>query len=161
MVLGVLALAAAVGAFLWLRGEGPSAGEGPRGDLDVELLTWRCGHESVVTASETIPAEGDFCFVALDIANRGGEPRTLEPSCQFLLDDAGERYRVRADIMELDQAAKAGFGRPIPRGAVVEVTALYFDVPKGTTPVALDIHASCVNPGLRVPLTPELEGAEA
>ena len=120
-----------------------------------ELLSWRCDHANVVTADEVIEAEGDFCYAALNIVNEGAMPATLDPSCQFLLDDQGGRFTPRLDVMALDRASSDAFGGEIAAGGLVENAALYFDVPKQTNPRALELHEVCAGQGLEVPLMAE------
>lgn len=141
------------------RQTGSHADPVPERSVDLELLSWRCGHENVVTADQIIEAKGEFCFVAMNLTNRGEAPAILEASCQYLLDGMGARFAVRPDVMALDPGSRDGFGRPIGPGALVEDAALYYDVPKGTRPEAVELHEDCEQPGFRLPLDPALEGA--
>lgn len=141
------------------KSDGKSAPIAER-SFDFELLSWRCGHESVVTAEEIIKAEGDFCFTAMNVTNKGDTPAVLEPFCQFLMDAEGSRFMIRPEIMALDKDSRAAFGKPVGPGVLIEDSALYYDVPKGTEPVALELHESCGDPGFRLRLDPALEGAE-
>ncbi|MGH2709922.1 MAG: DUF4352 domain-containing protein, partial [Actinomycetota bacterium] len=125
--------------------------------IDFEVLQWRCAHSNVRTATEVVEARGEFCFVALDVTNWGTDPATLDPSCQFLIDDENARYTPHPEVMALDELAVDGFGRPIGPGEVVQNSALYYDVPKGTSPARLELHETCDGPGRSVPLTPDLE----
>lgn len=108
----------------------------------------------------TIEAEGEFCLVALNVSNEGDTPASLDPSCQLLLDGESGRYSPDKKVMGLDELAVDGFGQEIGPGEVVENSALYYDVPKGTDPVALELHETCEGPGVRLPLGDALEGAE-
>jgi hypothetical protein len=158
---GVIAAGVAVGAFFLLRGDGQGDGPAePTSSLDFELLSWRCAHQNVISTQETIEAEGEFCFAALNVSNPGETAVTLEPSCQFLLDGDSNRYQVHSEVMALDRDSKAAFGKPIRPGALIEDSALYYDVPEGTTPLSLELHEACEEPGVRVLLDPALEGAE-
>jgi hypothetical protein len=123
--------------------------------FDFELLQWRCRHADARTADEVVRAEGEFCFAALDVTNRGQTAATLDPSCQFMVD--GEtRYTPHLEVMALDDLAVAGFGKEIAPGELVENSALYYDVPERSYPDALELHEDCGDPGVRLPLDPAL-----
>lgn len=136
------------------------ARSGPARAFDFDILQWKCRHASVVSAEETIEAEGEFCLVALNVTNGGEAPASLDPSCQFLIDTQRVRYTPDPEAMALDAAAVAAFGEEIAGGELIENSALYYDVPKGTHPDALELHETCEAPGLRLGLTPVLEGTE-
>ncbi len=136
-------------------GETTQAGAG----FDFELLEWQCGHASASTQEVVISADGEFCLAELDVMNRGASAATLEIPCQFMF-DGENRYEPHPEVMALDELAVAGFGQEIAPGELVQNSALYYDVPKGSHPDALELHETCEGDGLRLPLTPELKGAE-
>lgn len=129
--------------------------------ISFQVLQRKCGHANVVTADRTIEAEGEFCLVALDVRNEGSVAVTLDPKCQYMLGAWGARFSPDLEVMELDEQAVAGFGEPIDPGQVVANSALYYDVPKGTRPIALELHEVCEDAGISLPLDPELEGADS
>jgi archaellum component FlaG (FlaF/FlaG flagellin family) len=98
-----------------------------------------------------VKAEGEFCFAALNVKNVGDAPASLDASCQFMV-DGDSTYPPQPEAMALDDTALAGFGGEIGPGEVVQDSALYYDVPKGTHPDALELHEDCSDPGLRLPL---------
>jgi hypothetical protein len=116
-----------------------------------ELLDWRCGHATVRTPTVAIEAQGEFCYVAMNIENRGAAAASLDPSCQFMLDE-GTRYAPQLQAVAADHRAVAGFGDPIAPGEIVENSALYFDVPKGSEPDRLELHETCGGPGIDLDL---------
>lgn len=161
VALAVLAVAG-LAAFVLLRSqpaEPPAvATPSPEDSFDqsfhFEILTWRCRHVNVVAAEKTVRSvEGEFCYVALDVRNAGAQPATIDPSCQFLVDRKGARYTPDPEIMALDDAAVEGFGSEIRPGGLVEDSALFYDVPKWTHPVSLELHESCDGPPIRIRLT--------
>lgn len=123
--------------------------------FEFALLEWQCRHVSASAGDEVVRADGEFCFAALDVTNRGETAWTLEIPCQFMIE--GEvRYTPHPAVMALDEAALAGFGQGIAPGETVKSSALYYDVPKGSHPDALELHEECEGPGFRLPLVPEL-----
>jgi hypothetical protein len=116
-----------------------------------ELLEWRCGHATVRTPTVTIEAQGEFCYVAMNVENRGAAAASLDPSCQFLL-DGGIQYAPQLQAVAADHRAVAGFGDPIVPGEIVENSALYFDVPKGSEPDYLELHETCGGPDIDLDL---------
>ena len=125
--------------------------------FEFELLQWRCRHATAGTSDEVFEAEGEFCYASLSITNTGEALASLNASCQFMI-VGKERYTPIAEVMALDELADAGFGEEIAPGGRVENSALYYDVPKGSDPDALELHEGCDSPGFRLPLTPALRG---
>jgi hypothetical protein len=129
--------------------------------FEFEVLQWRCRHSNAVTATKVVSADlGEFCFIALDVVNTGEEAATLDPECQYLLDRQGGRHMPDPEVMALDDVAVAGFGTEIGPGEVVENSALYYDVRKGTDPRALELHGECKDDGVTIPLS-EANGSES
>jgi Domain of unknown function (DUF4352) len=133
----------------------PETSPASAASFEFELLQWRCRHADARSAEEVIRADGEFCFAALDVTNVGSAGGTLDASCQFMI-DGEQRYTPHLDVMALDEASVAAFGEEIAPGALVENTAVYYDVPKRSYPDALELHEACGDPGIRLPLDPEL-----
>jgi archaellum component FlaG (FlaF/FlaG flagellin family) len=102
-----------------------------------------------------VKAEGEFCFAALNVKNVGDALASLDASCQFMVDGAST-YPPQPEAMALDDTALAGFGGEIGPGEVVQDSALYYDVPKGTHPDALELHETCEGPAIHVALAASL-----
>ena len=154
-----LVVAVGTGVFLFGDGEAPARKSDPPKEVgsapvfDFDLILWRCRHADAITSTQVVKADGEFCFAALDVTNTGGEPATLDPSCQYLLDREGARYSPDPEVMALDDFAVAGFGSEIGPGELVENSALYYDVPKWTHPASLELHEDCEDEGVIVRLS--------
>jgi hypothetical protein len=126
---------------------------GSEAGLRFELITGKCGYEVVVTADTTVdPNTGEFCLVRLDVRNSGDEPRSLDSSCQYLIDTSGARHRQREDVLPLDEVTTELFEQEIAPQTLVHDAGLYYDVPKGTEAAAVELHAPCGSRGLRIPV---------
>lgn len=130
------------------------------------------GHRGTTAAPGTQVVDGDFEFVVSDVstpANWRGDPRPrgqwviatvtvrntndgpqpFMPNNQKLIDSAGRIYRgdataavsMNSDSMVID--VKPGFKITIK---------VPFDVPAGTLPAAIELHASAFTDGTRVQL---------
>lgn len=132
--------------------DGTEADQAPP-DVAFDVLDADCGYQNVVTAQGSIPPQqGEFCLVRVTITNQGGEAARLDPSCQFLVSETGERYPPRPDVLEVDEASNQAVQAPIGPGQVVEDAGLYYDVPAGTKPSAAEFHTACEEELIRVDL---------
>lgn len=122
------------------------------GGFAFTVLEGRCGYVNVVSPDQTLPANGTICLVSADVENRSTTPRSLDPSCQFLIDRAGARYTQRTEAWMLDELSLEAFQEPIQAGRLAENVGFYYDAPKGTKAATIELHGSCSSPGIRIPL---------
>lgn len=101
-------------------------------------------------ATET--AEGAYVIVRVNVANIGGEARTLTATEQFLLDDNGQRFGTSSAISSLAGAETIFLGKINP-GHTVKDAPLLFDVPAGTTIASIELHGSLSSTGVKVRLS--------
>ena len=110
------------------------------------------GVESATTVTDptneflTKNAQGEFIVVRLTVRNTSPDPATFLGTFQKLK-AAGTVYSVD------DQASfyvGGGFAE-IPPGGQVDVGVAY-DVPPGTVPESIELHADPISPGVELPL---------
>lgn len=151
-----LVVAAGIVAAILLGGGDQSSVENAANSEDgiqFEVRSSECGLSSLSVASGAAaePENGTFCLVRPLVRNLTEVQRRLEASCQFLIDQSGERYPPRQDIAALRETAgglfKEGLG---PLEVTSEFLSLYYDVSKGTEVSAVEFHASCGSPGVRI-----------
>jgi hypothetical protein len=126
---------------------GTTVSEGP---FDVEVLGVSTGLSELASATAAATAEGEFVVVRLRVTATQPGPSYFLDIDQRLLDPSGgghdpdPRAAMAVDgnrlwFAELDQGESA-------EGVVV------FDVPEGTVPATLEVHASDQGAGVRVDL---------
>jgi Domain of unknown function (DUF4352) len=103
-----------------------------------------CGHRTAGQAPLRVTANGQYCFVRLQVRNIGNQPWT-PPVNQFLLDTAGARHAI-----DPRAAVALGSGRLLtqlePRGRVSGTLA--FELPAGARPDLLVLHDSLLSLGV-------------
>lgn len=126
----------------------PTDTTGRDGVLSFTILAAECGFENVISA-ERIPADGQFCLVELQIAAAvSGETAVIEPSCQFLITDAQERFTGHEEGT-LAGADPGPFTSGLQPGKSRAVE-LMFDIPTGAQAVGVELHSSCESDGVRL-----------
>jgi hypothetical protein len=98
-------------------------------------------------------AQGQYCDLNLTIKNTGTESQTISDSDQFLFNAAGSKYTAdtSADIDAAPSTSTDIWLNNINPGNSV-TGDIYFDVPKGTTPVTAELHDSAFSNGVKVSL---------
>lgn len=159
-----------VGAVLWIVTRGDGSGEGTNaptpgptgtapidtgalgrgrdGDLRFAVNALQCGLENVVTAETTLPADGQFCLVDVDVTNTGQASVEWPLECQFLGLPEGQRLPPREEATLLDPGSQAAFGGPLEPGKRYAEVGLIFDIPVEASPSTVELHASCDSGGL-------------
>jgi hypothetical protein len=157
-VVAVLLLAGAAVAY-WMRS---SIGEsrkpvpvavgavGRDGDLEFIVSGVKCGTRTAGKGAAAITAQGVYCFVDIQVTNRGGTATHVDGAAQKITDGTGTQYLsdTSADRKANDQA----WSDPIPPGGV-RSGSLIFDVPQGTKPTEIELHESLLSLGVRVTLS--------
>lgn len=126
----------------------PTPGEGSDGDYTFSVAGTETGDTITSSVSDSVQstADGVFYVVYANVANTGTAPLTFTATFQQL-NAAGTTYPI-------DDEATAfldGTTATIAPGAKVE-TPLVFDVPVGTTPDSVVLHADPSTPGVTLPL---------
>jgi len=160
--MGAVAVAAGTAVAILAGGNGAEKPAGPvrarsdvaaDGPLMYHVIQGRCGYGAVVTATQNVPpSQGEFCLVTVDVTNQGEAPARLRQECQYLIDVSGRRYRIRSDVLALEEGSLEAFRAQLEPGQEVPDVALYFDVPEGTEASAVELHSTCDSRGVRIPL---------
>ncbi len=94
----------------------------------------------------TKDAQGEFIVVHLTVSNTSGDP------AQFL--GTSQKLKAAGQVYSIDDQATFYVGGgfvDIPPGGQVEV-GLAYDVPPGTVPEAVELHADPTSPGVELPV---------
>ena len=117
---------------------------GRDGKLEFTVTSVSCGHRTAGQPPLRVTANGQYCFVRLQVRNIGNQPWT-PPVNQFLLDTAGARHAI-----DPRAAVALGSGRLLtqlePRGRVSGTLA--FELPAGARPDLLVLHDSLLSLGV-------------
>lgn len=123
------------------------------GRFEFVVRSIECGHASVGSDFMTRTAQGQFCFLTVNVKNIGNERQSLLADNQKLL-DAGNREFSADSLATLyagPQGTTATWLNDINPGNSVE-GIIVFDVPKDVTPVVARLHDSAFSGGVRVNL---------
>lgn len=124
----------------------PAAGMGQAvedGPLRFHAIDAFCLYDARCHGGDYVRAQGQFIFVALNVANVSSRPQTFVADYQRLVDGTGRIYQP--DIHTMSLAVTGGTRRFVdisPR--VSAASLLVFDVPSGTreTDYRLRLHSS-------------------
>ncbi len=126
-------------------GTAPVASDGP---LEFTVT----GHESATTVTDptngslTKDAQGEFIVVHLTVRNTSPDPATFLGTSQKLK-AAGTVYSIDD---EASSYVGGGFAE-IPPGGQIDAGVAY-DVPPGTVPESIELHADPMSPGVELPI---------
>lgn len=126
------------------------------GDVRFLLTGVDCGFANVISPDERIAAEGVFCTVDFDMANRGSEAVVLDLSCQALVGADGASFTPHRQATLLIEESRAAFRGGVEPGQSLEDVAMVYDVPEGADPAAVELHVACDDEGRRIDLPAEL-----
>jgi hypothetical protein len=131
------------------RGSGVGGARTPRGrdgKLEFTVTSVSCGHQKAGQPPLEATANGQYCFVRLQVRNLSDQAWT-PPVNQFLVDNAGVRH-----AMDPRGAIALGSGRLLtqlePRGRVSGT--LVFELPAGARPDRLVLHDSLLSLGVTI-----------
>lgn len=110
-----------------------------------------CGLENVI-GEETIPAEGEFCNVDVDVTNDGDAPATLDLECQTLTDGAGTTHRPHRQASLMIEDTRSAVEVGMQPGDILESLVIIYDVPELTDATSVTFHASCDDDGVTIEL---------
>jgi hypothetical protein len=116
------------------------------GDVLFDVFSFVCG-ETLGTMERTLEPAGYFCDVGISAFNRGGAPVRLDPFDQRLVVDGEPREPWDEAMRELvlNQPDNL-FVQEIPTGGG-GTASLIFELPDGSVPERLELHASAGSPG--------------
>ena len=122
------------------------------GTLAITISGAECGVPAVGPPDLSLPADGEFCLITMDVRNTGKEPRLLDPGAQRALDGRGRSYRVAEQAAVVLNDQDPSLLDEIPPGATRQ-GVVPFDVPAGVRLTAFLLHKSPNSAGVRVPLS--------
>ncbi|WP_435830900.1 DUF4352 domain-containing protein [Microtetraspora glauca] len=95
-------------------------------------------------------AQGEFVLVNVTVKNIGDEAQSFAGDAQKLLDASGKEYSADSEAALYLGESKSLYEQVNPGNSVRGV--VLFDVPKGTEPVAIELHDSVFSGGVKVSL---------
>jgi len=110
----------------------------------------KCGIAEVGTAGLSQKAQGEFCEVSVTVENIGTEAQTMFDSNQYAFDAEARKFTADSTAALYDTSTQLLF-KPINPGNTLNGN-IYYDVPKGTKLVKLELHDSAFSGGVTVTL---------
>jgi hypothetical protein len=132
----------------------PGLGDKVRdGEFEFTVNDVKCGIESVGDPDFLGEvAQGQFCRVSLTVENIGKEAQALSASAQKAFDADGREFEANSAASLVDDSNKSSLlYDDINPGNSIEGN-IYFDMPKDSEPVALELHDSLFSGGVEVAL---------
>ena len=110
----------------------------------------KCGIAQVGSGFLIQKAQGQYCRFSLKVENIGDEAQMMFASNQYLFDTKGRKFSADATANIYDDSAKLMFEEINPGNSLKGY--VYFDVPKGTKVIKLELHDSMLSGGITVRL---------
>ena len=120
------------------------------GKFSFTVTKVKCGIPSFGDALGTAKAQGQFCKVSMTVKNHSGEPNLLSDDDQYAFDAAGNKFSADVKAGIYDSGSQMFLEEVNPGNSVKG--NVYFDVPKGTKLVKLELHDSMFSGGANVVL---------
>ena len=126
-------------------GTAPVASDGP---MEFTVTGLKSGATVTDSTNESLTkdAQGEFIVVRLTVRNTSPDPATFLGTLQKL--------KAAGTVYSIDDEASSYVGggvAEIPPGGQVDVGVAY-DVPPGTVPESIELHADPISPGVELPL---------
>jgi hypothetical protein len=121
------------------------------GKFAFTITSVKCGIAKVGSGTFSAKAQGQYCVVAMNVANIGKEPQTIFSSNQKAFDTQGREFSndTTAEIYAPDTQT---WLKEINPGNALSGT-VYFDVPKDATLDYIELHDSAFSGGVKVYLS--------
>lgn len=107
-----------------------------------------CGQKVIGEEPMTDEAQGQWCIMAITVENHGDRAQALSASNQYLYDEQDREFSAG---MPMAAMGETPIYEQINPGNMVE-GQVFFDVPEGIQPVAVELHDSPFSGGVRVNL---------
>ena len=120
------------------------------GKLEFVVTGMKCGIDAVGQAGFDTKAQGEFCRVSMKITNIGDEAQSMFADNQLAFDAKDRKFSADTEASIYDDQSQILFEEINP-GNTVE-GRVYFDVPKGTELVRMELHDSMFSGGVEVVL---------
>lgn len=123
------------------------------GKFQFTVTAIKCGQPSVSDSSGylTKTAQGQYCLLSVTANNIGDQSQTLDSTSQYLYDSSNKKYSSDSEATIEISPTDNTFFNPINPGNTVNGT-IVFDIPKGVTPVTVELHDSALSGGVKVSL---------
>lgn len=118
------------------------------GDIAVTVTAFKCGVTVKDFADTPIKPQGQFCSLDVTFRNNGSDQVEVDDSDLSLHDAKGASYRTSSDTLVGDDSI---FLKKVNPGNTLKGVA-YFDVPKGTSPIAAQFDGSIFSSPAKVAL---------
>jgi len=159
-ILALLGVAAVIGLAMWGRNSASTATTEPGatgklgqsladGTVTFTVTKVTCGLREMSSTQATRTAAGQFCAVAVSVANRGDQKATLSGSLLTAYDRTGANYRLDEPATAYANAGRHGPLGDLPPGATV-TGILVYDVPLDSRLVRLELHGAARSKGVIV-----------
>lgn len=120
------------------------------GKFEFVVTGMKCGITTVGSEYLDTKAQGEFCRVSMKITNIGDEAQSMFADNQLAFDAKDRKFSADTEASIYDDKSEVLFEEINP-GNTVE-GRVYFDVPKGTKLVRMELHDSMFSGGVEVAL---------
>ena len=121
------------------------------GKFEFVVTGMKCGIKTVGSEYLNTKAQGEFCRVSMTITNIGDEAQSMFADNQVAFDAKNRKFSADSEASIYDSKSEVLFEEINPGNTVVG--RVYFDVPKNTKPVKIELHDSMFSGGVEVALT--------
>jgi hypothetical protein len=133
------------------KNAGPGIGDKARdGKFRFQVTKVQCGIKKVGSAYLGKKAQGEFCAVSVRVENISDEAQTMFASNQYLFDRKGRKFSADDEAALYADDSQVMFEEVNPGNSIRG--RIYFDVPRGTKPVKMELHDSILSGGVDVAL---------
>ena len=120
------------------------------GKFEFVVTGMKCGIKTVGSEYFNTKAQGEFCRVAMKITNIGDEAQSMFADNQLAFDAKNRKFSADTEASIYDDKSEVLFEEINPGNTVQG--RVYFDVPKGTKLVRMELHDSMFSGGVEVAL---------
>ena len=120
------------------------------GKFEFVVTGMKCGIKTVGSEYFNTKAQGEFCRVSMKITNIGDEAQSMFADNQLAFDAKEREFSADSEASIYDDKSNVLFEEINPGNTVSG--RVYFDVPKGTKLVRMELHDSMFSGGVEVAL---------
>jgi len=120
------------------------------GKFEFVVTGLKCGIDSVGSDGFDTKAQGEFCRVSITISNIGNEAQSMSGDNQVAFDAKDRRFSASSEAAIYDPKSEVLFEKINPGNTIKG--RVYFDVPRNTTLVKIELHDSMFSGGVDVAL---------
>jgi Domain of unknown function (DUF4352)/Protein of unknown function (DUF2510) len=120
------------------------------GKFEFTVTGLKCGIKQVGSQYLNTKAQGEFCQLSLKITNIGDEPQTMFADNQEAFDVKGRKFSPDSEASIYDDNSQVLWEEINPGNTVKG--KVFYDVPKGTKLVKVELHDSAFSGGVEVAL---------